>query len=201
MGREGISRLRALIIDVDDTLVVTSIDWGRVRSRLREELGVEIPEKPLAEKIRLRIKSSSKLTKALKIIEEEEMLSAKAVRRDDELVALLNELRGRRVRIAIVTLRSRASAEEVLRRLGIYSLIDILVTREDSVSRAEQLKIAVSALGVKNDEVIFLGDTEIDEGSARLLGIKYRGVSKGPNARGVPQDLKRFLKHLIHSYP
>ena len=165
-------KIKAVISDLDGTLVDTNIDWENLRARVRELLGTNHPLKPLGPSIPHVAKSHDDVLKAFKIIEEEELRSTQQISYDPSLINTIKVIKALGIKFAIVTLRSKSSAEIIIKKLGIQDYVDILVTRDQSPDRATQVRIVLKALNVKPHEVIFVGDTEYDLNSCMKLGIK-----------------------------
>ncbi len=194
--------MRALVLDIDGTLVKPDIDWAYVRRRL-SELGINIPHKPLAEILARVAVRNPRLAKS---VEDEivsiERRSAERVGKDPELRDLLSRFKGRGVRIAVVTLRGRETAVKVLESLGINDLVDVLVTREDSYDREAQLRIVMRMLGAEPSQTYFLGDTAWDLEAGRSVGVNVLLIdSKEDPVSAVPKHLKVALKRLLENLP
>ncbi len=192
--------MRALILDIDGTLVKPDIDWTYVRRRL-SELGINVPHKPVAEILARVAMHNPKLAKS---VEDEivgiERRSAERVRRDPELRGLLLQFKDRGIRIAVVTLRGRETAAKVLGSLGISDLVDVLVTREDSYDRRVQLRTVLSALGVEPSQTYFLGDTMWDLEAGKNEGVNVLLIdSKEDPVSTVPKHLKATLRKLLEN--
>ncbi len=189
--------LRAIILDIDGTLVNTGLNWCEVRRALKEVVGTADIPKPLAKSLPEIVKEKDKLVRAFKLIEKLELESALGVNRDVELVELLKQFKEKyKLKLAVVTLRAKNSALIILSKLGILNLIDVLVTREETPDRKSQLIRILNNLGLSRTEVIFLGDTEEDLRAGRELGIRTRLMPGHYNTVGVPKELKKFLREL-----
>ncbi|MEM2004774.1 MAG: HAD hydrolase-like protein [Zestosphaera sp.] len=192
-------RYRALILDIDDTMVRTGIEWSVVRNRLREILGFELPRYPIAEYL-VRHGSElpkEKMTLVEEVVKGEELRSALSVESDPRLIHVLKKLKDAGYLIAVVTLRSKETAELVLDRLGCLQHVDLILTRDSHISRAEQLREAIKLLGVEAREVLFFGDHFTDHEAANELNIDYVLVPKRSDVKGVPQELLSFLNNLV----
>ncbi len=191
-------KLRALILDIDGTLVKSSIDWKLVRRKLAG-LGITVGKEPVAEAINRLFSTNRELAlRAEREVRRVEWASALMVRRDEELINLLTGVKELGLKLAVVTLRGRRSAEEVLRRLGIIDLIDELVSREDECVRAKQLDLVIRRLRVSRDEALFLGDTFLDVRAAGELGVKFSLIdSSNDRINTVPKGLKDLLRRLL----
>ncbi len=188
--------LRLVIMDVDDTLVRTPIDWLKLRKSIESITGVYIEYKPLIRGVYTYLDGELREL-ALREIERAELESAAAVSPSTPLKELVSNIRKCGCRVSVVTLRGRSSAELILRLLGIHELVDLLVTREDSMSRVEQLSIILNKLGVDSREAVFIGDSPDD--IEALVKLKLSTVIiRQPNQIGVPKELLQTLSQLAH---
>jgi phosphoglycolate phosphatase-like HAD superfamily hydrolase len=183
--------LRAVVVDVDDTLVRTPIDWYAVRRRIEEVTGVYIAYRPLIEGI-YRYLDRDSIPKALEVVEEAELSSATAVALSTALVELVRNLRGCGCRFAVVTLRGLSSARVVLERLGLTPYVDALVTREDCIDRVRQVELALERLGVGRRSAVFVGDSPADLDVALRLGLATT-IVREPTSEGVPPQFLEVL--------
>ena len=126
--------------DLDGTLARLPVDWGEARRRL-EEAGFEVVAgSVMATLARLWGRDRRGFEEASRIVEEVE---AAAVERAELLVdrRALVELRSLAQRFILVTRQSSRVAEAVLERLGVRSLFDEIVGRDEgSMSKGRVLE-------------------------------------------------------------
>lgn len=188
--------LRLIIMDIDDTLVRTPIDWLKLRKSIESITGVYIEYRPLIRGVYTYLDGELREL-ALREIERAELESAAAVNPSTPLKELVSNIRKCGCQVSVVTLRGRSSAELILRLLEIHELVDLLVTREDSMSRVEQLSIILNKLGVDSREAVFIGDSPDD--IEALVKLKLSTVIiRQPNQIGVPKELLQTLSQLAH---
>ena len=192
-------RYDALILDIDGTMVRTGIDWGLIRKKLREVLGLDLPPYPIAEYLSQHGNAlpQDRVRLAEKLVKEEELGSALSVERDPRLTTLMKDLKNAGYLIAIVTLRDEETARPLLERLGCLCYVDLVVTREVSTSRVEQLKEAIRLLRTDPKAVLFFGDHFTDREAANKLNIDYVLMPKRDDVKGVPPELASFLYNLL----
>jgi phosphoglycolate phosphatase-like HAD superfamily hydrolase len=77
-------------------------------------------------------------------------------------------------RKALVTMQGKALVTVALERLRLS--FEVVLTREDSLSRVEQLKNAAQKLGTQADDVLFVGNTEGDQLAAEKVGCQFLKV-------------------------
>jgi len=75
---------------------------------------------------------------------------------------------------ALVTMQGKTVAERILQTTKFS--FKIIITREHSLNRIEQLQKAADALRIKPQEILFIGDTENDRESARKFGCQFLKV-------------------------
>ncbi len=188
--------IKALITDMDGTLVDLGINWDELRDRVRREMGWDHPLRPLGLSIPRAAKDEEEVRRAYSIVEEEEYRAAFRAERDDELVRLLSSLKGSGLKLALVTMQSLRSTRVVLTRLGVFDLFDLVITRDVTIDRRLQIEAAMGALNLNPDEVVFVGDSPWDYESAKKLGIRfvsvrrcYEGAPCVENFKEVPRVL------------
>ncbi len=164
-------KYKALVTDLDGTLVKTSINWDLLREKVRQILKTNHPLKPLGYSIYLLTENNPELRrKAFKIVEEAEMQAAESVVFDQRLYDVFVKIKSKNVKIGLVTLRSIRTALLILKKLNLTSFFEAIVTRDISFNRVEQLRIALNKLGSKPSETVFVGDTIWDYEAGMKLG-------------------------------
>lgn len=188
--------LRLIIMDVDDTLVRTPIDWLKLRKNIELLTGVFIEYKPLIRGVYIYLDGELRKL-ALQEIEKAELESAAVVSPSIPLKELVSNVKECGCKVSVVTLRGRSSAELILRLLGIHDLVDLLVTREDSMDRVGQLSMVLAKLGVNTREAVFIGDSPDD--LEALVKLKLSTIIiRQPNRLGVPEELLLTLSQLAY---
>jgi len=168
-----LKEIKAVIFDLDGTLVNLPINWDEVREKVRKLLKTSHPLKPLGLSVYEITRNNPELReRAFKLIESEELKAALQAKYDSRLHEMIVQLKKAGLKIGLVTLQGLKTAILVLEKLGIKNLFDVIVTRERSVYRLEQLKIALRELKVKPEETIFVGDTIWDREAGETLGCK-----------------------------
>lgn len=106
----------------------------------------------------------------------------------DKAPEVLEGLKARGTRVAIVTNTSRPLAEEILTKVGLTP--HILATSSD-VPRAkpapDMLELALEELGVGKSRAWMVGDSIYDQQAAQAAGVAFLGVGdfSGPSVSGV----------------
>jgi phosphoglycolate phosphatase-like HAD superfamily hydrolase len=189
--------LKLVIMDIDDTLVRTPIDWLKLRKNIESITGVYIDYKPLIRGVFMYLDRELREL-ALREIEKAELESAVAVNPSIPLRELVSNLKKCGCRVSVVTLRGRDSAVLTLRSLGIYDLVDLLVTRDDSMDRVEQLSLVLTKLGVSSREAVFMGDSPDDLEALLKLHLSTILIRQ-PSNLGVPEVTLRVLSQLAYA--
>ncbi len=183
---------KLVIIDLDGTLVGTKIEWDSVRERVREVLGLnkDAPLKPLATTLLKLWRDREGFEEALRIIEETELRSIEDAKYHEGIKELIRELGELGIKVAIVTLRSRRTANPLITKLGINELIDKVLTRDEYSSREEQLIALINEFRIDKSDALFIGDWLGDELAGKKVGIATYIVS---NYKETPKVLKEVI--------
>ncbi|MCS7100028.1 MAG: HAD family hydrolase, partial [Sulfolobales archaeon] len=153
-------------------------------------LGVDHPLKPLAESLARLVVGGESKELAWRLIEEEEVRSVERLDPGElaENSEFVRRLLSLGVEVVFVTARSSRSAELVLSKLGLANIAKAVITRDSTPFRVEQLKQAKALAGGR--KVVFVGDTQHDEESARSLGVDFVMVG---SYRELPSTLGRVV--------
>ena len=159
-----------LSFDLDGTLVNLPVRWREVR-REAANLGLLRGATGLMATM-YRLGRAGRRREALELhelVKRYEVEAASRVERNERLVERLEELRrlAGRLRLLLVTKQSREAALIALDRLGVRRLFDRVISREDSLLREEQLRIAAGDVGSR---LVHAGDTLVDVVSAFRVG-------------------------------
>ncbi len=95
--------------------------------------------------------------------------------------ALLADLKSRFL-LGVVTTRSRAEAERMLRESDLRHFFDVIVTRDDTrrlKPHPAPIRVAAERLGLPTSEVLVVGDTPLDVRAAKAAGALAAAVLSG----------------------
>lgn len=193
---------KGLITDLDGTLVHLPINWDNLRIKVRKILKTNHPLKPLAPNISKASKGNKNLEKlAFKLVEEEELKAANFACYNDALYNFLKQIKLHGVKTALVTLQGYKSTRKVLENLRIAQFFDIVITRERSLSRLEQLKLALNLLKINPRETLFIGDSPWDSEAGRRVGC-FTVIVKNKNVYADEfidnfLDIKKFFNNIF----
>ncbi|MCF7836680.1 HAD family hydrolase [Candidatus Gracilibacteria bacterium] len=185
-------KLKAILFDFDGTLVY-SIDmlveiFGELLAernlpkvdpaKIRKLIGEPLPE--IFRKI-APISDADFLEKRFREIEFERN-NADEIELVTETVSTLEFLKSHNLRIGIVSTKRVAVVEKLARELGIWDFFEIVVGR-DLITKPkpdpEPILFGCRKLGIKPQEILFVGDSLLDLKSAKAAGATFFGVLTG----------------------
>jgi pyrophosphatase PpaX len=175
--------IKAVLFDLDGTLIDTNkLVIESFKHTLRNHLNKEISAgdivnyfgEPLTTTLERYDKNNvEELLKTYKEFNEA---------KHDELACEINyaietvkELRKLNIKIAVVTSKRRLMAERGLKLFGLFDLIDILITPEDTMKHkpnGEPAEKACERLQVYNHEALMVGDSHFDILCGKNAGCK-----------------------------
>jgi len=214
---------RAVIFDLDDTLIRSKIDYKRMKSSIIKFLvGVGVESSLLSEDmlnselLRVAIKDLRKKGASERVIRnviEEvnaimngfELESLDNVELMEGTLEVLDSLKKHGVKIGIITNGCKNYAVSIVRKFSLDKYVDAIVAR-DEVSNPKpdpkHLLIMLDVLGVSAEEAIFVGDHWIDALCARDAGVRFillkneRWQSK--NVNGMRSEIIGDLRNLLN---
>jgi HAD superfamily hydrolase (TIGR01549 family) len=177
-GPAGIGPYSAYVFDLDGTLFTLPVDWQGVRADLSKLSEEPVEGKPIFESINAIVRAKPDLLgRVFSIVESYELKALDDSRPVAGALELLNELSGFS-RLALVTLQGREACRRILSGSGVFDLFETMVTREDSLDRAEQLRLTMKRLNVSQRDLLFVGDRLNDVASARRARVDVVLVGK-----------------------
>jgi phosphoglycolate phosphatase len=204
-GSEKLKQVRAIIFDLDNTLVQSHIDYVRLKEKVLEELadaGVPDrlidPEDSVVENFNrgtayLQKRSSAthlekfnrKLNEALTGIEMEKVDEVREIK---DAAILINSLKEEGFEVGILTRGSRDYATTVLGRTGFDGQVVHLVCRDDyPMEEAKPSPLAMDRIAERfhchSEECLFIGDHPMDYECAKASGAAFVGVLTGSTSR------------------
>lgn len=167
--------LKGVIFDMDGTITVPYIDW----KTLREKIGAT-PGQTLLEYIDSLPPDRSAW--ANDELLRAEMAAAENADANDGIVDLVDHLRSKGIRLAVVTNNHREAMQTVLKRYGLR--FDVTLSREDGDIKpsGDLIEKALDRLGLSADEAIVIGDGRYDIQASRRVGIRCIYLTHGQPA-------------------
>ncbi len=192
----NVTEFSAYIFDLDGTLVTIPVDWGKVREEVGKIAGSRLEEGPIFQRIEelLSVHPSIRQT-VFNMIDAEEaraLPGAAAVQGAVELVGLMEKSSP----LGLVTMQGLAACDKVLGRFRLSDLFDAQVTREDSLDRAVQLRLALETLGAEPRETLFTGDRMNDVVCGKKAGVSTALVGKEAKGDVLPDFSFQTLSSL-----
>lgn len=95
---------------------------------------------------------------------------------------LLEDLRSRGIKLAVVSSKPSPILTQILTARGIYDLFDVVIG-PDQLPRPKPdpagIMAALAATGLEKSEVLYCGDTVIDAGAGQNAGVDFCAVLNG----------------------
>jgi HAD superfamily hydrolase (TIGR01549 family) len=192
--------VKAIIFDLDGTLVDSNIDFQKMKNRsipFLESSGVKqgiLSEKMTnydikkhSTKYLKRVGVQDSETKYLfqevaKIINKIELEALETVQLIKDVEETLKELRRRQYKLGIVTRGCRDYVDAILKRLDLEKFFDAILARDDVENPKpdpEHPQKLMELLKVKPFETLLVGDRPIDDGNcAQNAGVKFVWFNK-----------------------
>ena len=191
------SGLRAVLFDMDGTLVETESYWGEAMAELAELLGGTMSPEARQSTVGTSMRTSMRILHAdVGVVRDEEQLQADAdwvMDRVTQLMAsgiawqpgareLLVAVRAAGLRTALVTTTPRSIAETVLRSIRAdlgADPFDVTVCGDEVPARKPDpapYRQAMKALGVEPGECVVIEDSQVGIASGLAAGVAVLGV-------------------------
>ena len=178
-----------LVFDMDNTLIGSRIDFAAIRRALigllRETGAAQEPDdalmrRALAQLVALaashdRVHGTNMAGRMWEIIEAHETAGLREAMPLDDAGTVLDALRARGFRVAILTNNGRAGALDALRAAGLHDRAEVLVARDDVRAlkpAGDGVTEAARRLGGV-ERLYVIGDSWIDGAAAAAAGARF----------------------------
>lgn len=115
------------------------------------------------------------------------------------VIEVLKTLKAKGMKLAVFTYNNSEAARIALERTGIIDFFDVVLAR-DNVPKPkpnpEHLKVVLQALGIGPNEVVVVGDSEMDIKPCKALGVRVVSVTTGIRTE---EELKKYYPDFIIS--
>ena len=162
--------IQAIIFDLDGTLVDLPIDYEELFGECREILQVDNVRPWLETVSHTDVETRKRIFEAW---DKAEHTCQENITINEEGMKIYREHKEKLK--ALVTLQGKKVVDVILNAFGLT--FNAVITREDSLSRAEQLKIAAEKLGAKAENILFVGNTDGDAAAAAKIGCHFTKVN------------------------
>ena len=161
--------IKLVIFDLDGTLVKIPIDYANMYSKLRELLGLKLDIIPLRLIKEITEDNEELRKKIFKILDDAEAEAVSNIIINPEIEAIRKKFKD--FKKVLVTMQGLNTVKAIIPKIGMR--FDFIITREDSLDRFTQLKMALKRFKINAEHALFIGDRKHDENCARKLGCKF----------------------------
>jgi HAD superfamily hydrolase (TIGR01549 family) len=185
-GPVSLKDYAAYVFDLDGTLFTIPVDWLKVRDEVEKMSGTPVGNVPLFSKVEQLISVRPSIKETLfAMLDMHELKAMSAVAPVDGAFELLSHL-SKAAMLGLVTMQGSAACDRILGRHHLGELFDVIVTREDSLDRAVQLRIALQMMSSSPEDTLFTGDMLNDVVCGRRAGVHTALVGKDPSGDTKP---------------
>ena len=95
---------------------------------------------------------------------------------------LLKALRAQGIRTGVVTTKFRYRILQILGKYGLTDSVDCIIGAEDvreGKPSPEGILLAMERLGMRKEEILYVGDSAVDAAAAERAGVAFAGVLTG----------------------
>jgi len=182
--------INCVIFDLDGVLVDSIMAWIEAYKRTFKKFGLDFPR---LEKLKIimwatdrelidRFLPSNLENREEKIqqierylfITMERFIPTSYIRQQEGSKELLEALRQRNKKLAIVTNSDRRLVDRIVHRFELHKFFDVIVTKDDvrmTKPHPEPILQAAKKLGCKPNAILYIGDSEIDIIAGKAAGV------------------------------
>jgi phosphoglycolate phosphatase-like HAD superfamily hydrolase len=171
--------IEGVIFDLDGTLINLPVDYAKLFEDIRKIIKKEAV-RPLLETVsKLDAKTRREV---FKVWDKAELDASAKMAINEEGIAVYKRFQQKPK--ALVTMQGRTLMKIAL--LHFRLAFCVTVTREDSLSRVEQLEKAFQRLGTTAQNLLFVGNTEDDSLAAEKTRCQFLKVKSKKTAMQIP---------------
>ncbi|MBS7248674.1 MAG: HAD-IA family hydrolase [Candidatus Jordarchaeales archaeon] len=195
-------RVKAVLFDLDETLLKLPVNYEELREKLRHcasRLNLKFEFRRILEDIDAasRIAGDDFRRECYEIVESYELEAAMKPIPEQDAAYVLEKLKEGGLRIGVVSRNSRRCILASLEKLGLTKHVDVIIGREDTQRtkpNPEPIIYALKLLGVEADEAVYVGDHPYDLAAASAAGVTF--IAVGDKIRGYGSRV-RSLREII----
>ncbi len=161
--------IEAVVFDLDGTLIELPIDYEKFLRKVRKITKID-DVNPITKTVAKLDEATKK--KVFRVWDKTEALAWKKGSVKNEGMTLYKKFSEEPK--ALVTMQGRTFTQKTVQSLGLA--FDFVVTREDSLERVVQLRLAAEKLSVPIENVLFVGNTDGDEAAAKTVECQFQRV-------------------------
>ncbi|HHT9153947.1 MAG TPA: HAD family hydrolase [Candidatus Hypogeohydataceae bacterium YC40] len=157
-------RIKGVIFDMDGTITECDVDFEAIRREAR------IPNVPILEYIEGL--EEQKRGEVFAVLERHEARAAVNSRLRKGVMEVLENLRKKGIKTALLTRNSRRSVETILKRHNLK--FDVVVSRDDAPPKPSPQPVLLigKKLGLKPEELLVVGDFHFDVQAGKAAGAR-----------------------------
>jgi len=161
--------IEAVIFDLDGTLIHLPVDYDKLFAEFKKIMHVDNVQ-PVTEVVSKLDKKTRQ--QVFREWDKTELAAAPNITINKEGMETYTRFSTKPK--ALVTMQGKAVVENILAQLKLS--FNIAITREDSLSRKDQLEAAAEKLKTQFDRILFVGNTANDSLAAEKVGCQFLKV-------------------------
>jgi len=165
----AVRSLRLIIFDLDGTLVNIPINWSTLRDRMCGEL-----RKSRTFNVMSLIARCREADVRVRKIEIE---ASRGARVRSSVAHSLMKLKEMGLKLALATKQCREAAYTILENSRIEKLFDIVMTRDDTMFKSDQVLLILRKLGERPENSLMIGDSIVDYYAACRNTVRFIAVT------------------------
>lgn len=163
--------IRGVIFDLDGTLIHLPINYEALFQKFQKIMKTT-KVTPLVQT--MAVLDQKTRSEVYEVWTQAELEALPDLKMNSEGMKLYQKFSGKP--LALVTMQGKKVVGEILSSLKLS--FDVVLTREESLHRAEQIEVAVAKLGLKPKDILMIGDRENDKTSSEKIGCQFLMVMK-----------------------